>query len=91
MGGLTRVLGGAIVALVVVGLLAAVFAWRAHGPADSPPPAIGEAPAHATPATPALKPAPKDSVVGASGSNTRLRDAYLFFLAALAGHRPVGR
>jgi hypothetical protein len=90
MGRLTRVVGRAIVALLVVGLLAAVFAWRAHVPVGSTPPATSEPPAHTTPDTAAVKPAPKDVGAGAPGSNARLLDAYLFFLAALDSHHARG-
>jgi len=89
MGRLTRVVRPALVVLLVVGLLAAVFAWRAHLPVGSAP--TSEPPVHATPATAAVKPAPKDSVAGAPGSNARLLDAYLLFLAVLDSHRARGQ
>ena len=92
MGRLAGAVGRAIVALVVVGLLiAAVLAWRAHVPVGSVPLATSEPSARATPATPAVKPAPKESVTTAPGSNPRRLDALLFFLAVLSGHRAVGR
>jgi len=91
MGRPGRVVGRVIVALAVVGLLAAVFAWRAHVPTGSSPPATSQPPPLATPATPAVKPGPKDSMARAPGSNPALLDAYLFFLAALSGHRGPGR
>jgi len=91
MGRLTRVVRPALVVLLVVGLLAAVFAWRAYLQFGSAPSATSEPPVHATPATAAVKPAPKDSVAGAPGSNARLLDAYLLFLAVLDSHRARGQ
>jgi len=82
---------GLVVALMVVGLLAAVFALRGHVPAGSAPPAAEQPAARAAPPTATAKPAPRESAVKAPDPNTRLLDAYLFFLAAFESHRSRGR
>jgi len=81
----------ALVALVAVGLLAAVFALRPHDPVSSPPPAASQAPAHAAQSVATAKPTPRDSVAKVPDANSRLLDAYLFFLAAFESHRSRGR
>jgi len=79
-----------IVAIVAVGLLAALFVLRLHVPVGSPPAGADRPPARATHATPTDQPAHKDSVTKAPGSSARLLDADLFFLAALDSHRGRG-
>jgi len=91
MSKITRAGIGLVVALVVVGLLAAVFALRDHVPEGSAPPAATPPSASAAPPTPTAKPAPRDTAVKAPDPNTRLLDAYLFFLAAFESHRSRGR
>jgi len=84
----------ALVALVAVGLLAVGFALRPHLPAASAPRGADQPPVHAAPAAPsasAAKPTPKDSTVKVPDPNSRLLDAYLFFLAAFESHRARGR
>jgi len=81
----------ALVALVAVGLLAAVFTLRPHGPGGSTPPAAGQPPAHAALSTATAKSTPRDSVANLPDADSRLLDAYLFFLAAFESHRSRGR
>jgi len=91
MGRITRAGIGLVVVLVAVGLVAAVFLLHPHAPAGSAPPAANQPPTHATPSTPTSHPAPRDSVAKAPDPNSRLLDAYLFFLAAFESHRARGR